>query len=279
MDWGLWISVAINVAILGGLLAARKSIEAGVEKAIQHRFDEKLAKTNSDLRAREAEISALREMVLSGRAQRQALLDKRKLEAVERLWASLTGLAPFAVVARSMANINFDEAAKRTPNEPNLRKFFDMIAKTSTVDKLDKDHPAIHEQPFVSSLAWAYYSAYSAIVMGAFATARVLAEGLDDAGKLLIRDSSKGLLKTILPHQSEWIESNDPSAYYFLLDEIKDLLLSELKRTLEGHEVDQGEIEQGKRIAEQLRKMEKDQAEEKVAVAKVEAERSRQSLP
>ena len=160
MDWGFWISVATNVVVLSVLLAGKKSIEAGVEKSIQHRFDQKLAITNSDLRAKETEISALREMVLGGRGQRQALLDKRKLEAVERIWVSLTRLAPFAGVARMMAGINFDVAAKRTPNEPKLRMVFEMIAKPSLIDSFDKEHPAIHEQPFLSPLAWAYYSAY-----------------------------------------------------------------------------------------------------------------------
>jgi hypothetical protein len=102
MDWGLWVSVSINVLILAAFLAGRKWIEASVEKSIQHRLDEKLEATKSDLRAKEAEISALREMVLSGTAQRRALLDKRKLEAVERIWASLTRLAPFVAVSRSM---------------------------------------------------------------------------------------------------------------------------------------------------------------------------------
>ena len=149
-----------------------------------------------------------------------------------------------------MQSINFDQAAKRTPGEPKLRQFFDLIAKPSLVDSLDKDRPAIHEQPFLSPLAWAYYSAYQAIVMSAYATARVLAEGL------------------------EWIDSNDPSAYDYLLDEIKDLLLLELRKTLEGREADREAVEQAKRIAEQLRKMEKYQAEEIAAVAKVKAERT-----
>jgi hypothetical protein len=113
------------------------------------------------------------------------LLDKRKLEAVERIWTSLTRLAPFAGVSRMMVGIDFDEAAKRAPDAPNLRQFFNMIAKPSLVDSFDKEHPAIHEQPFLSPLAWGYYSAYSAIVMGAYSTARILTEGVEDAGKLM----------------------------------------------------------------------------------------------
>jgi hypothetical protein len=273
VDWGLWISVAVNVVLLSALFAGKRFIEAGVEKSIQHRFDQQLAITNSDLRAKETEIAALRETVLGARSQRQALLEKRKLEAVERIWVSLTRLAPFVGVSRMMRSINFEEAAKRVPQQANLRQVFNVIAKPSLVDSFDKEHPASHDQPFLSPLAWAYYSAYSAIVLSAYTTARVLAEGVEDAGKLLIRDSAKELLKTILPHQSDWIESNDPCAYDYLLDEIKDLLLSELKRILEGHEADKGEIEQSKRIAEQLRKMQSLQAQEIAAVAKIKADK------
>ena len=91
-----------------------------------------------------------------------------------------------------MRSINFDQAAKRTPEEPKLRLFFDLIAKPSLIDSFNKDHPAIHEQPFLSPLAWAYYSAYQAILMSAYSTARILAEGVEDAGKLLRRDHARG---------------------------------------------------------------------------------------
>ena len=102
--------------------------------------------------------------------------------------ASLTGLAPFVVTARLMAGLDFDEAAKRAPN---LRQIFDLIAKPSLVESFDREHPAIPEQPFLSPLAWAYYSAYSAIMTSAFVTARALAEGLEDAGTRLDLKTTK----------------------------------------------------------------------------------------
>jgi hypothetical protein len=39
----------------------------------------------SELRSKEAEIAALRDGILSRRMQRQALLDKRRMEAVEKV--------------------------------------------------------------------------------------------------------------------------------------------------------------------------------------------------
>jgi len=66
-----------------------------------------------------------------------------------------------------MARINFSAAAKRVPDEPNLRKFFEIIGSNIPTDALFGR--AENEQPFVSPLAWAYYSAYRAILVSAYA--------------------------------------------------------------------------------------------------------------
>src|SRR5215471_435493 len=81
----------------------------------------------SDLRTKEAEISALREGVLSGRANRQALLDKRRLEAVEKIWASVIALGPAKVVSAKMSIINYDVVAKRISTDPKLREAMELL--------------------------------------------------------------------------------------------------------------------------------------------------------
>ena len=104
-DWTL-LGLVIGVPLIG--LATRTSIKAFIEKRIQHGFDERLESMRaefkrseellkSELRLREAERSVLHSTILSGRSQRQALLDKRRIEAVERLWASTMALAPTKV--------------------------------------------------------------------------------------------------------------------------------------------------------------------------------------
>jgi hypothetical protein len=225
-----WISVAVNGAFLVLYFVGRKWIEVNVTKSVEYKFDTKLEATKSDLRAKETEISALRDMVLSGRTQRQALLDKRRIEAVEAIWVVVGKLAPFVFASATMARIDFAKAAKRAHDEPNLRQFFNMVANRSHLDNFDTEKVGMREQPFLSPLAWAYYSAYQSIVMGAFLQARMLAEGVENAEKLFTRDHAKDLLKAALPHQSDFIEKNDPAAYYFLLDELRECLLGEIKK-------------------------------------------------
>jgi hypothetical protein len=89
----IWIQAAINLVLLAALFASRIWIKASIEKRVQHQFDEKIESVRTELRkseekfkqemqAREAEISALRVGVMGGRATRQAIIDKRRLEAV-----------------------------------------------------------------------------------------------------------------------------------------------------------------------------------------------------
>jgi hypothetical protein len=72
----------------------RHSIIAWISGSIQHRFNVQIERVrtelrkseadfNSLLRNREADIAALRNSVLSGSFSRQAMLDRRRFEAVE----------------------------------------------------------------------------------------------------------------------------------------------------------------------------------------------------
>lgn len=266
MDLGGWISVGINVVVVAVLLAGRKLIELEVEKRVQHKFDTKLEATKSDLRTRETEISALRDMVLRGTAQRQALVEQRRIEAVEKIWAATIALAPLVMTSASMARINFDEAAKRTPGNANLRQFFNVISAPTLLEKVANAQPTppIQEQPFISPLAWAYFSAYQNIVMDAYLQARALADGVEDAGKLLKRDHGRELLKATLPHQAKFIESNDPSVYHHLLNELQQSLLTELRKMLDGEETDRAAIDKVTVINNVLNKIETERAEQKM---------------
>jgi hypothetical protein len=180
-------------------------------------------------------------------------------------------LAPLAAASASMARINFDAAAKRAPHEANLRHFFEVIAPSKLLEELKRDQPmpAINEQPFISPLAWAYFSAYQSIILGAFMAARILAEGIEDAGKLLKRDHARELLKATLPHQAEYIDGNDPAAYHHLLEELKELLLTELRNILDGQAADREAINRGNEITGVLRKIEAEDAERRAANPKV----------
>jgi hypothetical protein len=95
-DWIAVVSGVLWIAAPAVIFISKKWLIARVEKGVQYSFDMKLEavradfraseeRLKSDLRNKESEIDLLRANVLSGRASRQQLLDKRRFEAVERV--------------------------------------------------------------------------------------------------------------------------------------------------------------------------------------------------
>src|SRR6185312_4886785 len=156
----------------------RNALKSWIESGIRHHYDSQLAslrselrgseeRLKSDLRSSEATIAALRENVFAGRGQRESLLDKRRIEAVERIWAALSKLAPLRFVSELMARVDFKVAAELAPDDPKVREFAATITK-NVPEMKDLNHGAADEQIFVSPLAWAYFSAYQLVLFGAY---------------------------------------------------------------------------------------------------------------
>src|SRR5262249_18345187 len=126
--WLSTLSVFIALATPVVVFATRTLLLAWISKGVQHSFDVKIERLRtelrhneerfkSELRDKEAEIAALRNSVLSGSASRQSLLDKRRFEAVERIWIAVNDLAQLKPLSGLMAVMNVKEMAKDA-NDP-----------------------------------------------------------------------------------------------------------------------------------------------------------------
>ncbi len=71
------------------------------------------------------------------------------------------------------------------------------------------------------------------------AVMKVLQIGLDEAEKYLNLQNTNNLLKTVLPSRAEYIEKHGMSVHHYLLDEIEQLLLMELRNIQDGQTDDQ----------------------------------------
>jgi hypothetical protein len=268
MEWTTWIPTAVLSVLI---FLGRNWIKASIGKGVEHKFNTKIEtlraelrkneeEFKSELRTKETQISALRDGVLSGRANRQALVDKRRIEAVERVWKAVIELAPFKIISATMAAIKFDEAAKATPTDPNVRKLFGIIGNTQTNDN-PPENPARFEQPFVSLLAWAYFAAYQSVVYHSYAKLKVLELGIKEPGELINTEHVENLLKTALPHMTKYIDENDSSVYHYLLDELEKKLLAELTKMLQGEDIDEESAKQSLDIMKKVEKLTADTEE------------------
>jgi HEPN domain-containing protein len=277
IDWLSIISLVLSLAVPLGLFIGRHWLIARVSKGVQHHFDREIEQLRtelrkseeeykSDLRGKEAEITALRNTVLAGSAGRQALLDKRRFEAVEKIWSAVNDFNAFKYLSATMALLKFNAVAKRS-DEPKMQQFLSLIG-AGAPDIKQLKNVGRDERPFVSEIAWAYFNAYTSILYMNQARYMVLKTGLgaddDDPEKYFSTDNLRKILKAALPHQSEFIDKNDAGAFHYLLDELEACLLSELQKMLEGKEVDQAAIKQAKEIMGAVNEAKVQQVEDQV---------------
>jgi hypothetical protein len=110
------------------------------------------------------------------------------------------------------------------------------------------------ERPFVPELTWAYFYAYITLLTFNFMRFKTLNLGLEEPQKYVNTEHIKNILKAALPHQTQFIDEQDPEAYYYLIEEIENRLLSELRKILDGKEADQSSIQRANEISSAIQK-------------------------
>lgn len=261
MDITIWIPALTTSGLFAAALwLGRKLISARLTKSVEHEFNTKLEvirgqmreseeRLKAELRVKEAEITALRNGALTALASRQMSLDKRRLEAIDQLWTSVTALAPARSIAALMSTISFEKAAPITEKDPNARKAFELMGSVFDIKTLDLSG-ANKARPFLSPMVWATFSALQAVVMHAVIQWHVLKGGLGNKD-LSNNEAISKLIKVALPHYSQYIDTLGPSGYYYVLEALDEQLLKELQNMLSGVESDKATVEQAAEILRQ----------------------------
>jgi len=258
MDYLPWIpSLATSALLAAALWLGRNLISTRLTKSVAHEFNTKLEtlraqmregeeRLKAELRIKEAEIVALRSGALTALASRQMAFDKRRLEAVDQLWSSITALAPARSIASMMSVVNFEVVAPRAERDPKVRKVFEVVGSGFDIKNLDLSGAA-KARPFLSPMVWAIYSAFLAVTMHSVMRWHVLKGGLG-SNDLADKEAIGKLIKAALPHYSDYIDQHGPSVYYYVLEALDERLLIELQKLLTGVEADKASIEQSAEI-------------------------------
>ena len=246
-----WVMVA--VLLVGGLclLGSRTWIKAVVEKSVSTKFDSALEGVRSDLRMKEMKITALQSTILEGRAGRQAIIDKRRIEAIEKLWRATVELGAFHMATSAMTVLK-PEAFDQEDN-PNLRQFFETLSGPGKPFDRLLETPSVHcERPFIPPYVWSIYEAYSGIMVYCYMRLSAAAHGLPNASKMLNDDKVIANIKSVMPHFADYLEKYGITGAAHLADPVRNLLLEALRAVLQGSDDDEKNLSEVVRIAESL---------------------------
>lgn len=271
MTWTEWIPAISTSSLLAAIaFLVGTYYKAKVEKGVQHNLDQKLEELRAklrrdeegfkaDLRARDDQIAALRSGALSGMASRQAALDKRRLDAIEKLWSHVIDRWQSKLLARMAAPIKMevaiDAAAQQNEEGRKIREFAEVIWNTAgIIDNTEPRDWIDKERPFLSPIVWAIFSAYRHVLALPIAQITVMRTGV---GRKMLADP-KGILemvKSALPHQANYIDKYGTTGLPYLIEELEEKLLSEIVISLESTTSDAKSVEQAAVILEAVDKV------------------------
>lgn len=265
MDIIDWIPSLVTSGGLGVVAFLSKNlIVTRLTNSVKHEYDVKLEaiKANhkeseqrfqAELQKRDLQVAAIRDSALSGLAHQKSLLFEKQLDAVDNLWKSFVALSPAKVVSTMMSRINIDEVSKTIARDTNLQEFFKMIGQNVDLQTLGGVN-STSLRPFVSEPIWAYFSAYQSIVLHYVVLAKMFELGLDK--KMTKSEELVKLVSKVLPHQKEFIEKYEITGAFYLLEEIEQLLLSEIQNFLSGKGISEERLKEATEIikySEQLK--------------------------
>lgn len=254
-DWLPAITTTGGFAI--ALWLARNLIATRLTKSVEFEFNTKIEeikteqrnseeRLKSELRAKEAQIAALQTGALSAMASRQQSIDKRRLEAIDQLWASFMALTPARSTAIAMTSINFEVAAKEAERNPQARKVFETMSFGLDPKNLDTSS-AQRARPFLSPAVWATFSAYSTVCLHAAMRMMTLRHGWG-ANVLADNNPINKLIVAVLPHYKEYLDEHGPAVYNHVLDALESKLLQDIQSMLTGTESNKEHLEQSAEI-------------------------------
>ncbi|HTB03755.1 MAG TPA: hypothetical protein VK804_25065 [Bradyrhizobium sp.] len=193
-------------------------------------------------KSQDDEIAALRRTALDGFAVASAAVTQRKLEAVDRLWAAVIDLNRYQIVSKMMSPIKVDvaieAASQQTPDGLRARQFAEMLWRACGLDDMKPPpSPPDNERPFLTETAWARFSLYrSAMTLPIFHLASM--KGGMPHGWLKSPPPLLEAVKTAMLHYSQLIDDYGVSAVPELLDEIRDMVLDEIRAIIAGTSTD-----------------------------------------
>jgi hypothetical protein len=254
LNWFPAITTTTALAIAAWL--ARNLIVTRLKASVSFEFNEQLEKVKSDLRTseeklrselaqRDGEIRFLRETASAATVGRKQEIDKRKLEAIDQIWEAVAALAPARVISKMMAPINFKEACKASPN-PAIQKMISIIGSNFDPKKLGPNE-ANKARPFLSPWIWAIFSAYQAVVMTAIVRWQILLTGVNNPD-FVKHDKVDELLKTVLPQYTALITEHSYECHDLLLEDLENLLITELQRSVDGTGMEKENVEKAAKI-------------------------------
>ena len=183
-------------------------------------------------------------------SERAKAVSKREIEAAEAIWASVETLNRLLLSATTADMLKFDAIEKLGTSD--LAKF-GQLAGIFTKELTPEFMAKVNCQGarlYVNDTAWAFYHAYSMIILSGGLRMMALETGVPSS--VFDETALKKAILDALPHQKPTLEKYPNMMNSLFLDELREALLKELKRSIRGEQSTEKETAIARAILSEL---------------------------
>ncbi|SCB41600.1 hypothetical protein [Rhizobium multihospitium] len=254
MNWENWGPALLSSSTVAALtILGSHFLKSMIEQSVKHGFDRQIETLRADIKSKEEDLRSLRSGALSALSAKHEELDRRRIKAAESLWRAVIDQRKYRSAISTVAILNIakiDETIKSGGVEAEkMRTFAEVIWQTTGL--ADQGQPnelvADVEQLFVSDEAWLAFDALRTIGGHAAITLLTLKNGLD-LGILKKLSSGNDAIKKVLPEYSSYIDQYPEVAPLYLVDQLQEKLLRELRGSFSQSDTDYIAVNQARHI-------------------------------
>ena len=229
-------------------LASQKDLQSR-----QHQFEKKFDEVRRGFERIQSTQEKLLTSFLEVSSERAKAVSRREIEAAEAIWASVHKLNHLLAATKTADLLKFDAIESSSASD---RAKFKDIAKVFTSNFTPDFIESVNCQwarLYVNETAWAFYHAYSTVLFSGAVRMMALEKGLPIA-TIFDRAILKDAILEALPHQKPTFEKFPEIGSSLFLDELRQAILNELRKSIHGTRSTEKEAEKARAILDALPK-------------------------
>ena len=223
-------------------LATQKELQSR-----QHQFEQKADEVKRGFERIQSTQERVLTSLLEISSERAKAISSREIEAVEAIWASVDKLNRLLLTARTADVLKFDAIEELGISD---RAKFNEIVRVFIKDLTPEFMKSVNCQwtrLYVNEAAWAFYHAYSMILLSSAVRLMAIESGIPSSS-LFEKSVLKKAILEALPHQKPTFEKFPDIGSSLFLAELRQALLNELRKSIQGEQSTEKEAEKAHAI-------------------------------
>lgn len=238
----------------GILQILNAKLNLNVQKKLQsnqQKFEQEIDRVRREFDRIQATQERILTSLLDISSERAKSISKREIEASEAIWESVNKLNGLLVTSQAADFFDFDAIEKL---EGSDREKVNQIVKLFTKILTPEFMKSVNCQwtrLYVNETAWAFYHAYSMILLSYALRMMAVESGFSSSKYFDYKALRKAILEA-LPHQRPTFEKFPNVRISLFLDELRQALIVELRKSIQGETSTEKEVERARAILDAL---------------------------